>query len=78
MSHTEGGHRACVSESRHHEDVESEVGALFGPGEAKLELKERRSRSTTFSECTVDIETADKLTDPQIVARVKEQFRIDR
>lgn len=51
---------------------------IFGPGEAKLELKERRSRSTTFSECTVDIETADKLTDPQIVARVKEHFRIDR
>ena len=51
---------------------------IFGPGEAKLELKERRSRSTTFSECTVDIETADKLTDPQIVARVKEHFLIDR
>lgn len=51
---------------------------IFGPGEAKLELKERLSRSKTFSESTVDIETADKLTDPQIVARVKEHFRIDR
>jgi hypothetical protein len=48
---------------------------IFGPGEAKLELKERLSRSKTFSEHTVDLETADKLTDPQIVARVKEHFR---
>lgn len=51
---------------------------IFGPGEAKLELKERLSRSKTLSECTVEIETADKLTDPQIVARMKEHFRIDR
>ena len=51
---------------------------IFGPGEGKLELKERLGRSKTFSELTVDIETADKLTDPQIVARVKEYFRIDR
>ena len=51
---------------------------IFGPGEAKLELKERLGRSKTFSDCSVDIETADKLTDPQIVARVKEHFLIDR
>ena len=51
---------------------------IIGPGEAKLELKERLSRSKTLSECTVDLETADKMTDPQIVARVKEHFRIDR
>jgi hypothetical protein len=36
---------------------------IFGPGEAKLELKERLSRSKTFFESTVDIETAEKLTD---------------
>jgi hypothetical protein len=51
---------------------------IFGPGEAKLELKERLSRSKTLSECIVDIKTADKLTDPQIVAKVKEHFRVDR
>ena len=65
------------------DEVISQVGQpeallIFGPGEAKLELKERLSRSKVFSERTVDIETADKLTDPQIVARVKEHFRIDR
>ena len=67
----------------YYDEVISQLGQpeallIFGPGEAKLELKERLSRSKTFSERTVDIETADKLTDPQIVARVKEYFRIDR
>jgi len=51
---------------------------IFGPGEAKLELKERLSRSKLPSEHIVDIETADKLTDPQIMAKVKEHFRLDR
>jgi hypothetical protein len=50
---------------------------IFGPGEAKLELKERLSRSKTHSERTVAVETTDKLTDPQIVAKVKEHFGID-
>jgi hypothetical protein len=31
-----------------------------------------------LSERTVDIETTGKLTNPQIVAKVKEHFRIDR
>ena len=67
----------------YYDDVISQLGQpeallIFGPGEAKLELEKRLSRSKTFSESTIDIETADKLTDPQIVARVKEHFRIDR
>jgi hypothetical protein len=71
---------------QYYDEVISQLGQpeallIFGPGEAKLELKKRLSRSKTFSERTVDIETADnadKLTDPQIVPRVKEHFRIDR
>lgn len=51
---------------------------IFGPGEAKLQLKERLSRSHTLSDRTVGIETMDKLTDPQIVAKVKEHYGIDR
>lgn len=66
-----------------YDQVISELGhpealLVFGPGEAKLELKERLSRSKTPLARTVDLETADKLTDPQIVAKVKEHFRIDR
>ena len=57
---------------------EPEALLIFGPGEAKLELKERLSRSKPLAERTVEIETTDKLTDPQIVAKVKEHFGIDR
>jgi hypothetical protein len=68
---------------RYYDDVISQLELadallIFGPGEAKLELKERLSRSKPLSECTVDIETADKLTEPQIVAKVKEHFGIAR
>ena len=51
---------------------------IFGPGEAKVELKERLRRSKTHSERTIGIETTDRLTDPQIVAKVKEHFGIAR
>ena len=55
-----------------------EAFLIFGPGEAKLELKERLSRTKACSGRTVDVETSDKLTDPQIVAKVKEHFGIVR
>ena len=48
---------------------------IFGPGEAKLELKERLGRSRAPSQPVVEIETADKLTDGQIAAKVREHFR---
>jgi hypothetical protein len=68
---------------RYYDDIISQLGLpeavlIFGPGEAKLELKARLSRSKALSGCTVDLETADKLTDPQIVAKVKDHFGIVR
>ena len=51
---------------------------IFGPGEAKLELKARLGRSKALFERIVGVETTDKLTDPQIVAKVKEHYGIDR
>ena len=42
---------------------------ILGPGEAKLQLKERLSHSKALSRCVVRIETTDKLTDSQIVPR---------
>jgi len=68
---------------RYYDDVISQIGVpdallIFGPGEAKMELKERLRRSKAFSECTVALETTDKLTDPQIVAKVKEHFGMIR
>lgn len=67
---------------QYYDDVISQLGhpealLIFGPGEAKLELKERLGRSKGQPERTIDIETADKLTDPQIVAKVKEHFGLE-
>ena len=68
---------------RYYDEVISQLGQpeavlIFGPGEAKLQLKERLSRSKVLAERIVGIETTDKLTDPQIIAKVKQHYGIDR
>lgn len=68
---------------RYYDDVISQLGEpdallLFGPGEAKLQLKDRLGRSKVLSKSIVAVESADKLTDPQIVAKVKEHYGIPR
>jgi hypothetical protein len=68
---------------RYYDDVIGQLGKpdallLFGPGEAKLQLKERLGRSKVSSESVVAVESTDKLTDPQIVAKVKEHYGIAR
>ena len=68
---------------RYYDDVISQLGEpdallLFGPGEAKLQLKDRLGRSRVLSGSIVAVESADKLTDPQIVAKVKEHYGIPR
>ena len=68
---------------QYYDEVISQLGQpeallIFGPGEAKLQLKERLSRSKALSERIIGIEPADKLTDPQIIAKVKAHYGIDR
>ena len=68
---------------RYYEEVISHLGQpeallIFGPGEAKLQLKERLSHHKALSACVVGVETTDKLTDPQIVKKVKEHYGIER
>jgi stalled ribosome rescue protein Dom34 len=46
---------------------------IFGPGEAKGELKKRLEKEN-LGDHIVGVEAADKMTDPQIVAKVKEYF----
>jgi len=46
---------------------------LFGPGEAKGELKKRLERNKLGGHI-IAIETADKMTDRQIAAKVREYF----
>ena len=46
---------------------------LMGPGEAKGQLKRRLERTLLYGR-KVEVETVDKLTEPQIVAKVREYF----
>jgi hypothetical protein len=46
---------------------------IFGPGEAKGELKKRLEKDNLGGRI-VRIEPADKMTDPQIAAKVREHF----
>ena len=54
---------------------DTEAILLFGPGEAKREF-EKRLASEGLGERIVGIETADKMTDHQIAAKVRDFFRI--
>jgi hypothetical protein len=68
---------------QYYDEVISQIGQpdallLFGPGEAKRQLKDRLGRSQASSARIVAVETTDKLTDPQIVAKVKEHYGIAR
>jgi len=47
---------------------------IFGPGEAKGELSKRLLARIPLAARTTAVETADKMTDPQIVARVRTFF----
>ncbi len=48
---------------------------IFGPGEAKGELKERLERNNMGSRIA-GVETADKMTDRQIAAKVRKHYAV--
>ncbi len=52
---------------------EAESVFIFGPSEAKSELK-KRLENNNHSDKTISIEPSDNLTEPQIVARVRDHF----
>jgi stalled ribosome rescue protein Dom34 len=47
---------------------------ILGPGEAKHEI-EKRLREAGLGKAIVGVETADKMTDPQIAASARRRFR---
>jgi len=53
---------------------EADTVLIFGPGEAKLELEKRMIHEKVKAEI-VGIETADKLTQRQIVSKVRNHFK---
>jgi hypothetical protein len=52
---------------------DAEAILIFGPGEAKGELKERLERSDLGARIA-GVETVDKMTDRQIAAKVRQYF----
>jgi len=52
--------------------------ALFGPGEAKIEFKKEIAKYRGLASKIVGIETADKMTINQIVAKVKEYYSTNK
>jgi hypothetical protein len=52
---------------------ESESILIFGPGEAKGELK-KRAEHNGLGGRIVGVETADKMTEPQVAAKVRQYF----
>lgn len=46
---------------------------IFGPGEAKVELK-KRLENMNLHGLIVGVETVDKMTDNQIVAKIRQRF----
>ena len=64
--------------SKYYDDViacvrDAEAILIFGPGEAKGELKTRLERDGLGTHI-VGVETVDKMTDRQIAAKVRERF----
>lgn len=53
------------------QDAESLI--FLGPGEAKIELKRRLERVKHLAHVPLKIETSDRLTDAQIVARARDE-----
>jgi hypothetical protein len=52
---------------------DADLMLIFGPGEAKGELKEQLEKNHLGGHI-VDIETVDKMTNPQIAAKVRQYF----
>jgi len=82
--HEGGGEHAYEARFGHHlnryfDQVIARLGQpesllLFGPGEAKLQFRERLRHAKALANCAVIVETTDKMTDPQIIAKMKEHY----
>ncbi len=85
-SSSQGGGSEKRSEARHenslerfYDDILARIGTpetilVFGPGETKLHFKNRLAEIKGPAKPHIDVESADKLTDAQIVAYVAEHF----
>ena len=66
-----------------YDDIISQISTakniyLFGPGNAKKELNLEVKKSVNLSERVLAVEPADKMTDPQIIAKVKNFYKLKK
>jgi hypothetical protein len=88
IRHSGGGPEDCAEDqqdrrfaghlNRYYDEVITQVRnaasiLILGPGEAKIELAARLGNEG-LRERVVGIETADKMTDPQVAARIRQRF----
>jgi hypothetical protein len=59
-----------------HEIRDAEKVLIVGPGEAKKELEKELKKSKELSPAIVGVQPADKMTDNQIAAAVREYFYV--
>lgn len=58
----------------HSLDDEARELFLFGPSNAKIQLEKELKKNPVFARKTVILEAADKMTERQMIARVKDHF----
>jgi hypothetical protein len=69
-------HRHHYYQNIIHQIRDSKKIFIFGPGEAKIELEKEIKKTNDLSSKIIAIESADKMTDHQIAARVRNVFEI--
>lgn len=66
--HLKGFYEEVISHLR-----EAEAVYIIGPGEAKGELKKRMEKDN-LDKLITEVETADRMTDPQVAEKIKAHF----
>ncbi len=51
---------------------------IFGPGTAKKELNHEIQKNAVMAEKVIAVDAADKMTEPQMIAKVKNYFRLKK
>ena len=76
-----GPHARYSERAGYYDEVIRQLGQpdallIFGPGDAKLQFQEHLTQAKSLLACDVGVETTESLTDPQIVAKVRQHYGI--
>jgi len=67
----------------YYEDIIEQISGadkiyLFGPGTAKKELNHEIQKNAVIAEKVIAVDAADKMTEPQMIAKVRNYFRLKK